>query len=122
MVGEAETSPGCHDSFSAMTISPTMMVIRSANIATVEQNRMGVPFGVLLDRSSVYITLSISIPPLRGGLAWECAPSFAGRPSINQRPADRRGLSLPELAGNIGSRNPKPGSGSRRMRAIPFPA
>jgi hypothetical protein len=32
-----------------MTISPTMMVIRSANIATAKQSRMGVPFGALLE-------------------------------------------------------------------------
>lgn len=42
VVGEAVTSPGDQNSFSAMTMAPTIMVNTSAIIATAERNRMDV--------------------------------------------------------------------------------
>jgi hypothetical protein len=83
VVGEAETSPGCHNSFSAITISPTMMVIKSAIKVTVKQNRMGIPFGVLLDRSSVSPHSVLLSRPCEAAWRWSVHPPFAGRPGMS---------------------------------------
>lgn len=106
-----------------MMISPTMMVIRSASIATFTGCFMAVFVMSQPEASSVALNLAqYFYPALARRLGSGVCTLLCRSAFDNQRPADSRGLCRPQLTGDIGPQSPKPGSGSRRLRAIPFPA